>query len=130
MSVVIEKSRLAYLRYTTKQFIQDESTSIAIKRQVKTNKPGGGHDFPKIDLPPQKFRFINQDITSGIAFGIDDGLARRFSYVIVGPYNADLNVNDTWTDNNIQYKVDAIIPGNGWETRAYVTAFAMEPEHG
>lgn len=127
---VLTDTRLGYLRYTTEQFINDDPVDIVIKRQVAVDKPGGGRDFPKVDLPSQRFRFVNQNISSGIVSGIDDGMARRFSYVLVGRYDADVDINDTWTADGIQYKIEAIIPNNGWETRCYVTAFAVEPEHG
>lgn len=127
---VLTDTRLSYLRLTTKQYISDDPTVIELQRQTKVVKPGGGHDYPKIPVDAQVFRFINQDITSGVSYGVDDGAARRFTYVLVGKYNADVQINDTWTANSIQYKVDAIIPNNGWETRAYVTAFALDPEHG
>lgn len=123
-------SRNEYLRYTTQQFIKDDPIVIALKRQTKVAKPGGGHDFPKVPIPEQTFRFINQDITSGFATGMDDGMARRFSYVLVGLHDADIEVNDTWEADGAQYKIDSIIPNNGWESRCYVTGFSMEPEHG
>lgn len=127
---VLTDTRLGYLRYTTEQFINEDPASVVILRQAKVSKPGGGHDFPKVPQPAQTFRFVNQDISSGITYGDDDGIARRFSYVIVGRHDADLDVNDTWEVGQQQYKIDAILPNNGWERRAYVTGFAKEPEHG
>ena len=127
---VLTDTRDRYLRYTTKKFIEDDPQTITLKRQHKVKKPGGGHDFPKLPIAPQTFRFINQDITSGLAGGLDDGIARRFSYVLVGAHDADVDINDTFDLNDIPYKVMSIIPNNGWETRAYVLAFADEPEHG
>lgn len=127
---VLTDMRVGYLRLTTQVFIADDPTSIQLKRQIKVPKPGGGHDFPKTTLPAQVFRFINQDITSGFASGLDDGMARRYSYVLVGAHDADVDINDTWEVDGAQYKIDSMIPNNGWETRCYVTAFALEPEHG
>ena len=123
-------TRDAYLRVTTRAFINDDPQTIVLKRQVKVRKPGGGHDFPKVPIAPQVFRFINQDISSGLATGIDEGTARRFSYVLVGLHDADIDINDTFELNGIEYQVMSIIPNNGWETRCYVSAFAEEPEHG
>jgi hypothetical protein len=127
---VLTDTRQAYLRYTTKIYIADDPTVVIIQRQTRVNKGGGGYDFPKSPIAAQIFRFVNQDISTGISYGSDDGTARKFDYVLVGEHNADIDVNDTWTANGIQYKVDAIIPNNGFETRAHVTAFAIEPEHG
>lgn len=127
---VLTDTRLAYLRYTTKQYILDEPTTIVLKRQVKVNKPGGGHDFPKVALPAQIFRFVNQDIGSGISLGSDEGIARRFNYVLIGKHDADIDINDTWEDGVDQYKVDSLVPNNGFEVRANIVGFSVEPEHG
>jgi hypothetical protein len=123
-------TRLAYLRYTTKTYINDDPTTIVLKRQTKVSKPGGGHDYPKIDQSPQNFRLINQDVGSGISYSSDDDIARKFNYVLIGEYDANVLVNDTWTEDGIQYSVESVIPNNGFETRAYVTGFATKPEHG
>lgn len=129
MSAVID-ARLAYLRYTTKNYIKDDPTDVILNRQTPVEQSGGGHKFPKTSLLPQTFRFIDQDITSGISYGSDDGIARRFTYVMVGLHDADIDINDTWTVGEISYKVESLVPNNGWESRAYVTAFAKEPVHG
>jgi len=123
-------TRDAYLRITTRAFINDDPQTIVLYRQTKIKKPGGGHDFPKIPLPPQTFRFINQGTGSGISTGLDDGTARSFDYVLVGSHDADVDLNDTFELNGIPYQVTSIIPNNGWETRFYVSGFAEEPEHG
>lgn len=122
--------RLAYLRYTTKNYIKDNPTDVVLKRQVPTEASGGGHTFPKVPIASQTFRFIDHDITSGIFYGSDDGIARRFTYVMIGPYDADIDINDTWTVGEISYKIESLMPNNGWESRAYVTAYAKEPVMG
>lgn len=129
MSALID-TRLAYLRYTTKKYIEDDPTTVTLFRQTVVDGDDGGHDFPKLARPVQVFRFINQDVTSGIAYGSDDGVARRFTYVMVGLHDADVDINDTWSDGQKQYKVESLIPNNGWESRAYVNAFAIEPVMG
>lgn len=133
---VLTDVRLAHLRYTTKHFIQDDPRTIILNRQVKVNKPGGGHDFNTVAIAAQEFRFINQDIQSGLATSQDDGTARRFSYVMVGVHDADVDINDVWEEGTKgqndykQFKVESIIPNNGWETRAYVSVYAVEPDKG
>lgn len=123
-------TRFAYLRYTTKQFIYEDPTTIVLKRQVATEKPGGGHDYPKVPLPPQVFRLMNQATSSGIEHGADEGTARKFDYILVGEHNADIDINDTWEEAGDQYKVEALMPGNNFEIRALVTGYSKEPEHG
>jgi hypothetical protein len=122
--------RLAYLRYTTKNYIKDNPTDVILSRQTPVEQTGGGHKFPKAAVPVQTFRFIDHDITSGIFYGSDDGIARRFTYVMIGPYDADIDINDTWTVGEISYKIESLMPNNGWESRAYVTAYTKEPVMG
>lgn len=139
---VLTNTRLSYLRYTTKQFIQDDPVSVKLMRKLKVAKPGGGHDFVRGELPAQVFRLINQDITSGMIYGQDDGLARKFTYVMVGVHDTDIDIDDVWDEGNIfpfafatsfksaHYNINSILPDNGYETRAYITCFAENPEHG
>lgn len=123
-------TRNEYMRYTTRQYILDEPTTIVLKRKTEIAKPGGGHDKTRLALAPQTFRFTNQDITGGMTFGQGDAEAHRFTYVLIGQHDADIEIDDIWEDGKDQYRVDALIPNNGWETRAYVTLFSTEPEHG
>lgn len=119
------------LRYATASYIAERPTTISLKRRIKVTKPGGGHDKPTIDLVAQTFRLINQTATDGITYSAnDDGAARRQSYILVGAYDADVHEDDTWVEDGIEYHVDGILPNNGFETRASVTAFAEEPTHG
>lgn len=123
-------TRLSYLRYTTRQYIESDPTPVTLIRKVKVAKPGGGHDFTKVPISEQIFRFINQDITVGMAYSVSDDISRRFSYVMLGEHDADIEINDSWVEGDRQYKIEGIIPNNGWENRCYVTCFAKEPDKG
>lgn len=123
-------SKLANLRYTTGAFIKGNPRTIILNRSVREETPSGGANFTTVNLPPQQFRFINQDIGTGITTGMDDGIARRFTYVMVGRHDADIDINDSWEEGEQQYRVDGLVPDNGWERRAYVTCFAKKPDKG
>lgn len=125
-------SRHGYLLHTTKAFIAEEPTTVIPKRQVRVPKPGGGADFPKLPQTPQVVRFINQDIQTGMAYSSSDDVSRRFTYIMVCLPDADFQINDTWEEDNgeKQYKVESIIPSNGYEMRVHVTCFAKEPDKG
>lgn len=130
MPVLID-TRLAYLRYTTKMYIRDDPTSIILGRTVKVAMPGGGHDYPKVSLPAQIFRLVNQTNYDGLERSFnDDGEARKFIYTMLGEWNADVQINDVWEVSGVQYSVEGMLPNNEFETRATVTAFAKEPRHG
>lgn len=128
---VLTDMRLGLLRHTTHAYIAEDPTTIALQRKVRVPKPGGGHDKAPITLDPQIFRIINQTSSDGLSYsGNDGGEAHSFTYEMVGAWDADIEVDDTWTEANSQYRVDGIVPNNGYETRVYVTSFSKEPIHG
>jgi hypothetical protein len=119
------------LRYATGQYILENPVTVALSRKTKVLKPGGGHDKTSVELPPQQFRLVNQSEASGIEYsGSDDGQTRQFSYLLLGAWDADIQIDDSWTEGEIHYHVDAILPTNDFEVKATVTAFAKRPTHG
>jgi hypothetical protein len=124
-------TRLSYLRYTTKMHILDDPTSVILGRIVSVAMPGGGHDYPKVDLPAQLCRIVNQTNDDGIEYSSnDDGQARKFIYTTLWEWDSDVQINDVWEDGDKQYSVEGLLPANGYEIRAIVTAFAKVPDHG
>lgn len=119
------------LRYTTQSYIAENPTSIVLNRKVRVAKPGGGHDMVPHTIAPQVFRIVNQTATAGQETSPNDGgEVDKYTYILVGLWDADIVKNDTWTEGDIQYRVEGLEPNNGYETRAYVSAFAKEPIHG
>ena len=111
--------------------ILDDPTSIILGRTIAVAMPSGGHDYPKIDVPAQNFRLVNQTSDDGLTHSpSDDGEVRKFFYTMIGEWDADVEINDVWEIDDIQYSVDGFMPNNEFETRATVTAFAKEPRHG
>jgi hypothetical protein len=133
---ILKSVMLPLMRYTTDWFIRDTATiagpvNITLQRQVAVDKPGGGQDFTTIGIPSQVFRLINQTIGDGIQDSPnDDGRSRRDEYIIVGSWDADIQPNDTWTDNVGQWKVNGLLPNMGYESRASVTLFSSDPDYG
>lgn len=123
--------RNGLLRYATQAFINENSVEVILNRKIFVEKPGGGRDKASITLQPQIFRLINQTSSGGSATSSNDGgQVHRYEYVMVGLYDADIEVDDTWTEGEAKYHVNGILPNNGWETRVSVTAFSSEPIHG
>jgi hypothetical protein len=124
------------LRYTTDWFICDTATiagpvNIQLQRRVAVDKPGGGQDFDTVGVAMQTFRLINQTVSDGMVNSPnDDGIARRDEYVLIGRWDADIQINDWWEDDTGQWRVNGIIPNTGYETRASVTAFTIDPNYG
>jgi hypothetical protein len=128
---VLTNIRNGLNRYTTQSYIADDPVSIVLERKVRVPKPGGGHDMIPHALDAQVFRMVSQTATDGQETSANDGgEVHKFTYIIVGAWDADVAEDDTWSEGNVQYHVDGVEPNNGYETRAYVTAFAQEPIHG
>ena len=124
------------LRFTTNFYIGQAATiagniNIQLQRRVPVPKPGGGSDFTIVGVPMQTFRLTNQTIQNGINYSPnDDGMARKDLYILIGQWDADIQINDWWDDPSGQWKVDGLLPNNGFETRAVVTAFTTDPQYG
>ncbi len=127
---VLSNIKLGLLRYNTKIYIMEDPTWIIFQRKTKVRKAGGGHDKVPMPIPAQVFRFINQGTGPGVQVTGEGDDVRRAPYVLLGLYNADVDVDDSWVDGDIQYRVDGVVPNNNYETRIHVTAFAKEPTHG
>lgn len=87
-------------------------------------KPGGGHDAgAKVALPPQTFVLtqngpeIVEDGTNG-----DTQVVRR-QYYITGLFDADLQIDDTWSDDLADYRVQSVDNETGYKTTGDVVAF-------
>lgn len=125
--------RLSELRWNTLQYINAKPTTITLTstRGTAVAKPGGGHDYTTAERDPQTFRIVRQTTFDGIEHSPnDEGMSRKFAYLIVGKFDAEVAVGDTWDDGENHFHVDSVEPYNGYEVRALVTGFETEPEYG
>lgn len=124
--------RLSELRWNTEQYIAGKPTIITLKtRGTPVPKPGGGHDFTPSTRAAQIFRLVRQTTFDGIEYSPnDEGMSRKFAYLIIGKHDAEVAVGDTWDDGDNNFKIDTVEPYNGYEVRALVTGYELEPEYG
>ena len=123
--------RLSELRWNTNEYIKAKPTVITLQHSTSTPKPGGGHDFTKSSRLPQTFRLVRQGTFDGIEYSPnDEGMSRKFAYLIIGKHDAEVAVGDTWDDGDNNFKIDTVEPYNGYEVRALVTGYELEPEYG
>lgn len=117
------------MRRITTLFIDDSPSTIRLVPHKRINQPGGTHKWePQKPRRPQTFRLIP------VGFTTDDGLkdeeGQRISgwtYHLIGDYNAEMEIGDSWTWKNQQYRIRAMLPANNWERRAIVTQFGKAP---
>lgn len=123
---------LDLLRASTIAFIADDPTTISLipSRGTSVEKPGGGYDYmPGTVRAEQEFKVISQSASDGIAES-DGAQARSFDFIIVGQYDAAIEIGDRWTDGNNWYEVMGILPENGYERKASVKSLGAEPNYG
>jgi hypothetical protein len=116
-------------RRNTHSFILARPSSIALIPVTATKTASGGTQ--RADAPPretQTFRLIEQTTTSGNAPGrlpASDGHQTRVSWQLLGEWDAVMAIGDHWTDpkSGAGYKVEELLPYNGYERRARVVAY-------
>jgi hypothetical protein len=97
--------------------------TLSVRGSVRT--PSGAFGRERQDeRPAQTFRLLMQSPAGGsIEQRTDDGTERQVDYVLLGCWNAEVDVSDYWDDELGQrWEITSIIPSNGYETRAVVEA--------
>ena len=60
----------------------------------------------------------------------DGASMHKWDYEIVGRYDAQMAVGDTWTNGGTIYRITAIKPFNQYEQRGVVSAIGKDPNYG
>lgn len=115
-------------RILTKLFIEQDPTVITlIPVEMVDMASGGTKPVDKTPRAPQIFKMIWQ---GGNSTGINttaDGQNRQFDFIMVGEYDAEVEIGDHWTDGSQEYYVDGLEPFNGYEIKAHVKSFGEWP---
>lgn len=132
MTRVWKERGLEPLRRNTEWFIQDSPSTIRLVPHKKVGRPGGTFEFvAQKARPAQDFRLIPMGLGGYSGRGgyqHDQGMeVISWGYHLIGKYNCEMEIGDTWTWYDIQYRIRDILPRNNWERRAFVTVFGLEP---
>lgn len=128
---------LRVLRKQTKAFIDDDPFTITLTPRKKERVPGGG--FATVDQParaPQTVKLIYTGSSRGVAGQegaqvTQDGVERRYDYVVVGQYDMVAEIGDWWTDpHGNRYEVTGMIPDNDYERRLTCSGWGSRVEGG
>ena len=116
------------MRNLTLQFIQNDPTDIQLTPHIRTGQPGGGFkNIPQPKRRSQTFKLINQGSGSGKSVQ-GDGINTSNDMILLGLFDAKIAIGDTWTDpDGITWSVTGLIPRNGYEVKATVTAQGAGP---
>lgn len=96
------------------------------------SKPGGGKDYSgSVQRPPQVFALFNTKGFDGRENSqTDQGMSRKFAYNLVGAWDAQIAVGDTWEDDAAKYTVETVDRGKPYLIQATVVGYLKEPGHG
>lgn len=128
---ISQQHGLDILRRNTAWYITDDPSTITLTPHTKTREASGGYTLVAgTPRAPQTFKLIPFSLTTdGIVRG-EGGEVRNWTYFIVAPYDAIIEIGDTWSDGETLYRVTAIVQANDYEIKAAATAFGKDPNYG
>jgi len=103
-------------RKNTKRFIDSDPTVITLITPVEAMVNGTKVANYTEDRAAQTFKIIWQG-EDGIVREIPGGV-RRFNFVIVGEYDAELAIGDFWETGDQKHVIEYVYPDNGYEVKA------------
>lgn len=134
----MKASLLKALRKATEVSLKIDSELIVLIPHVKTKQPGGGYALVAgTPRAPQQFS-VEATVAalsgiSGTAGGVTKGEGTEvhtWAYQLVGRYNSEIAIGDTWAYHGTIYRVVGLQPYNGYERRAVVSAIGADPNYG
>jgi len=137
LSVSVAKY-LPALRKVTQIAINVDPRTIVLTPHVKVDKGSGLYDF-EAQTPRAAQTFMVEPVestlsgitsTSGGVVASEGAQVHQWSYYLIGRYDAEMEIGDTWVDGETTYRIVAIQPKNDYEKRAIVTGFGKDPNYG
>jgi hypothetical protein len=112
-------------RLNTDAFIASDPLRVALRTRGRSRTDSGAFASPAAaERPEQVFKLIMQSPAgSSIEQRTEDGTERQVDFILLGSWNAAIEVGDFWEDDLAnRFEVKAVVPRNGYETRAVVEA--------
>lgn len=124
---MLNATELQVNKELTHCFIMSDPTVVSLvpRGEVKTDS-GGTKMRDHQPREPQQFKMIHQGGSLGGKVTAEDGVNRRFDFVLVGEWDAIVEINDYWKnpdDPQEYWQVTGIEPYNGYEVKAEVKAY-------
>lgn len=116
-------------RANTLAFIAADPLTLTLQVRGSARTASGAYAWEgQAERQPQAFKLILQSPAGGsIEQRTEDGTERQVDYILLGAWDAQIAVSDYWDDEAGQrWEVKAIVPRNGYETRAVVEAHGKD----
>lgn len=119
-------------RRNTEWFILADPMTLALTPRTEVRQPSGGTVLQDgTSRAAQTFRLIPQSSTATPArssAAADAGQTRKYPYVLLGTWDAVVDVHDWWEDaGGRRWRVDQLEPFRGYCVRALVQEWGRRP---
>lgn len=123
---MLSEIELSIHRKGTERFIDADPTEIVLTPSVETWSGGTKTYGSAADRDPQQFKVIWSGSQDGIVVR-SEGTTRRFDFILVGKYDAEVAIGDHWNVDNQHFQVEWVAPANGYEVKAGGSSHGSKP---
>lgn len=113
--MIANATELAIHRANTKIYIDSDPVEIVLRTRVEEWVAGTKKFEEGSPRAGQRFKIIWSGST-GFTYTIE-GLTRRFDFILVGEYDAVVEITDFWRVNSQDNEIQYIFPSNGYEVK-------------
>jgi hypothetical protein len=120
-------------RKNTKAFIAADPVVVTLQTRTPVRSAIGGWITEEGEpRAPQTFKLIMQSPAGGsLEQRTEDGTEREVDFILLGLWDAEIDIGDWWEDENDNiWEVRALVPSNGYETRAVIEAHGKHMDGG
>jgi len=136
--VSLKQSLINALRKGTQVALGIDSYPIVLVPHERVKKQGGVYDWEPRPARPEQLLGIDSvgatlsgiSGTSGGITATEGAKLHNWDYEIYGPYNCQMEIGDTWTQDGTIYRITSIKPDNQYERRGTVVAIGKDPSYG
>lgn len=120
----------------THWFIMQDPTPVVLVPYSEVPTPGGGVKLSAgAPRPEQIMKLIQMAHTERPVDSTSDsanGVQRKHDFTLLGEWDATVEVNDRWDDpiTGQAWRVDSIVPWNGYEVKAMLMSYGDRADHG
>lgn len=123
---MLSNFELSIHRKGTERFINADPTQITLTPSTETWSGGTKVFGSATPRAPQSFKVIWSGSQDGIVIN-SEGKTRRFDFIIVGKYDAAVEIGDHWNLNDQHFQVEWVAPYNGYEVKAGGSSHGSKP---
>lgn len=116
-------------RELTTLFISMDPSVLTLTPVERSKQPAGGIIY--VDgaaRAPQTFKMIFQGGEGMI--DADGGKETKYQFVLLGEWDAEVEIGDFWVEGLQKYVVVGKNPHNGYETKVGVVSYGQDPSYG